>query len=702
MTRSLVSSTLIAGVLIALPALPARAEPTSMSALDGVFTGTPGADTLIIGRDGGNLTNNGFALGAPGFVSDLDFDSAVEGVQLRRVPNQIDYQIMVKVYLGDGDDTLAMTGAFEPFVDQPLSEADLGAGTDVLDLSGMTTAAKIDSNVAMETIEKVIGTVYDDRILANPNTPRSSSLTVFAGAGNDYVIGTSAADYIYGGGGTDRIASKGGDDTIVVSAPLPVSMLELDGGAGNDTLVMQGSTGNDNLELAGYPSNFWAFNLENFESGYHAVNVERARLDLGEGDDFAFLSESLAIAGVVGGPGNDQVIVDAFKSTANISTVGSLKRIAIPLANRTPIVNLSGVEQYAIANETLIGTAPTPGGGPHVRTFRIDGTNLANFYAYDSAFTGGVTLGLGDLDGDADDEIITAAGPGGGPHVRVFYSDGTDTGTSFYAYDPSFNGGVSVAAIDLDGDGFDEIVTAPAKNSQPLVRVFDFNGEMIAEWVAEGFGNSGLNVARGARMGQYGGEEILLSAAGGEQSVVRAFEADGTPSPQYDAYAPYGGFAGGASVSRGEFAGGGNILVSDEIITGAGTGGGPVVRVVQRAATGRTLSTIGNFFAYDPAYTGGVEVSACNPDGGNDEIVTVPARNYAPLVRIFNLDGSVKRRGFMAYGTNFTNGIHVVCGGAMSRFFGTSAQSAQRMSAQMVSAQSVAPTGRSQAAFAAK
>ena len=66
-----------------------------------------------------------------------------------------------------------------------------------------------------------------------------------------------------------------------------------------------------------------------------------------------------------------------------------------------------------------------------------------------------------DLTGDGVAEIITGAGPGGGPHVRAFSLAGgvvTEV-ASFYAYDPAFAGGVYVAAADLTGDGVAEIIT---------------------------------------------------------------------------------------------------------------------------------------------------------------------------------------------------------------------------------------------------
>jgi hypothetical protein len=105
----------------------------------------------------------------------------------------------------------------------------------------------------------------------------------------------------------------------------------------------------------------------------------------------------------------------------------------------------------------------------------------------------------------------------------------------------------------------------------------------------------------------------------------------------------------------------------DEIVTGAGPGGGPLVRVVQRNANPLQEASLGAFYAYGKTFTGGVNVTTCNADGGADEIVTAPAVGAAPLIRTFGLDGSIKRKSFLAYDTSMKAGVHVACGGTMSR-----------------------------------
>jgi len=118
-----------------------------------------------------------------------------------------------------------------------------------------------------------------------------------------------------------------------------------------------------------------------------------------------------------------------------------------------------------------------PGGSPEVRIFDRTGTRLGRFLAEAPTFTGGIYVAAGDVTGDGIADIVTGDGAGGSPQVRVF--DGA-TGTQlpgalggFLAYTPAFAGGVRVGAGDLNGDGRAEVITAAGPGGGPHVRVWD-------------------------------------------------------------------------------------------------------------------------------------------------------------------------------------------------------------------------------------
>jgi hypothetical protein len=182
-------------------------------------------------------------------------------------------------------------------------------------------------------------------------------------------------------------------------------------------------------------------------------------------------------------------------------------------------------------------------------------SELGGFFAYDPAFAGGVSVAVGDVTGDGVGELITGAGPGGGPHVRVWSVAGGSLSElgGFFAYNPAFRGGVSVAVGDVTGDGVGDLITsAAAPGGGPHVRAFSLTGSALVE------------------------------VAG------------------FYAYDP--AFTGGVSIAAGDVTGDGIA----EILTGAGPGGSPHVRVWSLTASG--LVEISSFFAYDPAFSGGVRV----------------------------------------------------------------------------------------------
>lgn len=269
-------------------------------------------------------------------------------------------------------------------------------------------------------------------------------------------------------------------------------------------------------------------------------------------------------------------------------------------------VNGDGVPDTVVAADT--------GSGPTVEAFSgKDGSVLANFLAFNPAFTGGVRIAVGDVNGDGYRDIIAGAGAGGGPQLNVFSGKDHSTISSFFAFASGFQGGVSVAAGDVNHDGYADIIAGEGAGGSPTVNVFSGkDGSLLYSFLAfNPVFTGGVSVASGDVNGD-GYSDIIVGAGPGGGPQVNVFSGlDGSLLYSFLAYNSL--FTGGVQVAAADLNGDGQA----DIITGTGPGAGEV-----KAFSGTNEDLLLDLLPYGASYTGGVTVSGLSvPEPGSAALV---------------------------------------------------------------------------------
>jgi hypothetical protein len=298
------------------------------------------------------------------------------------------------------------------------------------------------------------------------------------------------------------------------------------------------------------------------------------------------------------------------------------------------------------------------GGQPRVKVYRSGRQEVASFLAFDPAFTGGVRVAVGDIDGDGIDDVVAGAGAGGGPHVQVFQgictgvftpATGGCTGTfsvnpipvaSFFAFDPAFTGGVYVAVgnFDISNDPAEmaldckrhEIVVAAGEGGGPHVKIF--RNETVGGADCPGGGAVAINPA----------------------------------SPIFDSFVFLPAFTGGVRVAAGDVTGD----VFADLIVGTGPGGGPHVQAFRNLSVGPAFggldiaTPVASFFAFDPAFTGGVYVALVGDSPVLRHIMVGAGAGGGPHVVVFantglGFDLTGPAFSFFVFDAGFSGGVRV-------------------------------------------
>jgi len=189
---------------------------------------------------------------------------------------------------------------------------------------------------------------------------------------------------------------------------------------------------------------------------------------------------------------------------------------------------------------------------------------IGDFFALDPDFRGGITVAAADLTGDGRAEVAVGAGVGGGPRVKVYdpttWAPVSGPLGSFFAFDPALRGGVYVGADALAGD-------------------VDADGTP--------------DLAVGSGPGSAGRVRVISGATG---AVLRDFQ-------------PFGaGMTGGVRVALAYID---NDPFAD-VVAGTGPGGTATVRVFSGLTGIQLASPVGEYLPFGSGATGGVYVAASN------------------------------------------------------------------------------------------
>ncbi|MDP3970326.1 MAG: FG-GAP-like repeat-containing protein [bacterium] len=124
-----------------------------------------------------------------------------------------------------------------------------------------------------------------------------------------------------------------------------------------------------------------------------------------------------------------------------------------------------------LAEDVVI--APYNSGSPHVRIFDPAGKTLTSWMGISKNNNGAHNIIQANIKGNDEREVVLSSGLDSGGSMEVYYRDG-DHIASKKPYGSTYNAGVLVKSGDLNGNGYDELVTVPEQGNA-LLKIYRYN-----------------------------------------------------------------------------------------------------------------------------------------------------------------------------------------------------------------------------------
>lgn len=287
------------------------------------------------------------------------------------------------------------------------------------------------------------------------------------------------------------------------------------------------------------------------------------------------------------------------------------------------------------------------------KIFSIDNLNSVQLFSlFEANFLNGASICSGDINGDGQAEIVVGAGQGRPGEIKVYNSNGKLIQSGLYPFSASFQGGIDVACADLNSDQKDEVIVAVASNDSSHLKIYQLDTKkVIADFYSEPkVFQGGVHIAAGDIDNDHQ-VEILVSRGQGTRSEIKVFKADGTRK-NFILYPFDQEFKGGVDVAIGDVDGDNQ----KEIITSAARQGKSHIKIY--SASGKLKS---QFFAFGQSFSGGVNIASfdVNQDG-KAEILAGAGPGGGPQVRVFNAKGEIQNNlNFFPYEKTWKGGVNI-------------------------------------------